>query len=93
MRNATPSAPIGCSGIIRRTPGLQFKKLEGEDDIYSARIGLGYRASVLDRQSRPIQPLGLIVGAARPGDPVNKMEPIGVVIRTNGVSLVYLGVW
>jgi hypothetical protein len=25
-------------------PGLQFKKLEGEDDIYSARIGLGYRA-------------------------------------------------
>ena len=74
-------------------PGLQFKKLEGEDDIYSARIGLGYRASVLDRQSRPIQPLGLIVGAARPGDPVNKMEPIGVVIRTNGVSLVYLGVW
>lgn len=25
-------------------PGLQFKKLEGEDAIYSARIGLGYRA-------------------------------------------------
>jgi hypothetical protein len=25
-------------------PGLQFKKLEGGDDIYSARIGLGYRA-------------------------------------------------
>jgi len=25
-------------------PGLQFKKVEGEDDIYSARIGLGYRA-------------------------------------------------
>ena len=25
-------------------PGLQFKKLEGEDDIYSVRIGLGYRA-------------------------------------------------
>ena len=24
-------------------PGLQFKKLEGTDDIYSARIGLGYR--------------------------------------------------
>ena len=23
---------------------LQFKKLEGEDNIYSARIGLGYRA-------------------------------------------------
>jgi hypothetical protein len=25
-------------------PGLRFKKLEGEDDIYSARIGLEYRA-------------------------------------------------
>ena len=25
-------------------PGLQFKKLEGEERIYSARIGLGYRA-------------------------------------------------
>jgi hypothetical protein len=25
-------------------PGLQFKKLGGEDAIYSARIGLGYRA-------------------------------------------------
>ena len=27
-----------------RHPGLQFKKLEGDDNIYSARIGLGYRA-------------------------------------------------
>jgi hypothetical protein len=25
-------------------PGLQFKKLEGDKDIYSARIGLDYRA-------------------------------------------------
>jgi hypothetical protein len=25
-------------------PGLQFKKLKGVDDIYSARVGLGYRA-------------------------------------------------
>src|SRR5271165_2166247 len=25
-------------------PGLQFKKLQGEDDIFSARIGHGYRA-------------------------------------------------
>ena len=25
-------------------PGLQFKKLEGEDNIYSVRIGLDYRA-------------------------------------------------
>ena len=25
-------------------PGLYFKKLEGQDNIYSARIGLNYRA-------------------------------------------------
>jgi hypothetical protein len=25
-------------------PGLHFKKLQGEEDIYSARIGLDYRA-------------------------------------------------
>jgi hypothetical protein len=25
-------------------PSLQFKKLEGFDDIYSARVGLAYRA-------------------------------------------------
>jgi hypothetical protein len=25
-------------------PGLQFKKVEGQDDVYSARVGLGYRA-------------------------------------------------
>ena len=25
-------------------PGLQFKKTEGGDNIYSVRIGLGYRA-------------------------------------------------
>jgi len=25
-------------------PSLHFKKLEGEDQIYSVRIGLGYRA-------------------------------------------------
>ena len=33
--------------LFRTNPahlGLQFKKLEGEDDIYSVRIGLGYRA-------------------------------------------------
>jgi hypothetical protein len=33
-------------------PGLQFKKLEGEDDIYSARIGLGYRALAVVRGNR-----------------------------------------
>ena len=46
-------------------PGLQFKKLAGEDDIYSARIGLDYRAltvmkkdrpGVLDRQSLRLRP-------------------------------------
>ena len=25
-------------------PGLRFKKLEGQNDMYSARVGLGYRA-------------------------------------------------
>ncbi|HEY6342504.1 MAG TPA: hypothetical protein VIY49_13500 [Bryobacteraceae bacterium] len=25
-------------------PGLNFKKVEGQNDVYSARIGLGYRA-------------------------------------------------
>ena len=25
-------------------PGLRFKKLEGQDDIYSVRVTLGYRA-------------------------------------------------
>jgi hypothetical protein len=33
-------------------PGLQFKKLEGEDDIYSARIGLDYRALAVLRGNR-----------------------------------------
>jgi hypothetical protein len=33
--------------------GLQFKKLEGEDDLYSARIGLEYRAlAVMKRKGR-----------------------------------------
>ena len=33
-------------------PGLQFKKLEGEDDIYSARIGLEYRALAIVKKDR-----------------------------------------
>jgi len=33
-------------------PGLQFKKLEGEDNIYSARIGLAYRALGVMNQDR-----------------------------------------
>jgi len=34
--------------------GLQFKKLEGEDHIYSARIGLGYRALALVEGDRVV---------------------------------------
>jgi hypothetical protein len=33
-------------------PGLRFKKLEGEDDIYSARIGLEYRALAVMKKDR-----------------------------------------
>jgi hypothetical protein len=33
-------------------PGLQFKKLEGEDHIYSARIGLEYRALAVMKKDR-----------------------------------------
>jgi len=33
-------------------PGLQFKKLEGEDNVYSVRIGLQYRALGVMNQDR-----------------------------------------
>jgi hypothetical protein len=33
-------------------PGLHFKKMEGEDDIYSARIGLEYRALAVMKKDR-----------------------------------------
>lgn len=33
-------------------PGLQFKKLEGEENIYSVRIGLGYRALAVMKKDR-----------------------------------------
>ena len=33
-------------------PSLQFKKLEGDDDIYSARIGLDYRALAVMKKYR-----------------------------------------
>ncbi len=36
----------------RAHPGLHFKKLEGEDDIYSARIGLDYRALAVMKKDR-----------------------------------------
>ena len=35
-------------------PGLHFKKLEGEDNIYSARIGLEYRALAVLRENRAV---------------------------------------
>jgi len=33
-------------------PGLHFKKLQGEEDIYSARIGLDYRALAVMKKNR-----------------------------------------
>jgi hypothetical protein len=33
-------------------PGLRFKKLEGEDHVYSARIGLDYRALAVMKKDR-----------------------------------------
>ena len=35
-------------------PGLQFKKLEGEGAIYSARIGLDYRALAVMKKDRVV---------------------------------------
>ncbi len=35
-------------------PGLQFKKLEGGDDIYSVRIGLDYRALAVVKKDRVV---------------------------------------
>jgi len=53
MFNRTPSAyRLFRSNLAH--PSLQFKKLEGEDNIYSARIGLGYRALALMKKDRVI---------------------------------------
>ncbi len=35
-------------------PGLRFKKLEGEDDIFSVRIGLAYRALAVMKGNRVV---------------------------------------
>jgi len=35
-------------------PSLQFKKLDGEEDIYSARVGLGYRALAVMEKDRVV---------------------------------------
>jgi hypothetical protein len=48
--NRTPSAPNRLFQSNPAHPGLQFKKLEGEDNIYSVRIGLEYHAlAILER--------------------------------------------
>ena len=44
MRNGMQSAPTNYSKTIRPTQAYSFKKLEGHENIYSVRIGLGYRA-------------------------------------------------
>jgi hypothetical protein len=38
------SAPIGCSAPTPAIPSLRFKKVDEESNVYSVRIGLGYRA-------------------------------------------------
>ena len=35
-------------------PGLHFKKIEGEADIYSVRIGLDYRALAVRKDERVV---------------------------------------
>src|ERR1017187_5043329 len=47
--SSSPSSFLNCNPAH---PGLQFKKLEGEDDIYSARIGLEYRALAIVKKDR-----------------------------------------
>jgi hypothetical protein len=54
MFNATQSAPIACFRSNPAHPSLQFKRLEGEGRIYSARIGLGYRALAVMNNDRLI---------------------------------------
>jgi len=39
-----PGELTGCSGKTLPTPGLNFKKVDEENNVYSARIGLAYRA-------------------------------------------------
>ncbi len=43
--------------LFQRNPahsGLQFKKLAGEGDIYSVRIGLDYRALAIVKKNRVV---------------------------------------
>jgi hypothetical protein len=39
--------PVGHISLFKQNPshpGLNFKKMDGQNNIYSVRIGLGYRA-------------------------------------------------
>ena len=47
-------APFAASKRIPLIPGLQFKKLEGEDATYSARIGLEHRALAVRKGDRVV---------------------------------------
>jgi hypothetical protein len=55
-----PEVKAGAKGAFRlfrdnpAHPSLQFKKLEGQDDVYSARVGLNYRALGVLQGSRII---------------------------------------
>jgi hypothetical protein len=53
MFNAMPSAHTVSSGPIHHIPGCNSnRKLEGEDDIYSVRIGLEHRALAVMNKGR-----------------------------------------
>jgi len=52
--NRTPNAPYQLFQSNPTHPGLQFKKLEGQDNIYSARIGLDYRALAVMKKDRVV---------------------------------------
>ena len=42
--NSARTAPTNSSGANPSHPGLHFKKVDHDNLIYSARVGLGYRA-------------------------------------------------
>ena len=52
MLNGTQNTPIAFFQNNPAYAGLKFKKLEGEDNIYSARIGLAYRALGVMKKDR-----------------------------------------
>jgi hypothetical protein len=48
------SVPIACFGRIRRIPVSSSRNLGGEDGIYSARIGLEFRALAVMKKDRVV---------------------------------------